>query len=487
MGQFKPMVKMETTEPSVELKLKKGGHVRMKKGGKSEHGHKKMATGGGAMGALAGTPALIGRPAVNAPVQTPGKPSMAARRKAMMAKPATTPPRQPFALPLVQEAQPMKKGGKAEGGKSDLAQDKAMIKKAFKQHDAQEHKGGKGTSLKLKKGGKMATGGVTNGQGGYAKGGIINTEGQGGIYRNTKMVTDKLDHSPAKTRGVKDGNGGGYATGGVAKSNAGGYKKGGSAKKAYATGGKVDSGRPVAMPQGRKRVPAPVAISQLAGTYKNGGRATPAQARLLKNNATENASAVRQSKAQSNEAYSKYQKKMAEGGVTDREREIFDDMSKGAYDRHYADEMAENEAMGEAILGAPKRALSVAEQEALHRAIKEGTRPNQFGIDLQGLRREMQKRGLSQRDIDNMLRGQGATTDYERNIFGKGDFKDRFQHEYLPWKGDFFSKEPEEVELPIYKGEPPKYQNLRGKGAITQTERSVTVSPAGKKRGGRAC
>ena len=37
--------------------------------------------------------------------------------------------------------------------KSDLAQDKAMIKKAFKQHDAQEHKGGKGTSLKLKKGG----------------------------------------------------------------------------------------------------------------------------------------------------------------------------------------------------------------------------------------------------------------------------------------------------------------------------------------------
>lgn len=40
-----------------------------------------------------------------------------------------------------------------EGMKSDVAQDKAMIKKAFKQHDAQEHKGGKGTSLKLKKGG----------------------------------------------------------------------------------------------------------------------------------------------------------------------------------------------------------------------------------------------------------------------------------------------------------------------------------------------
>ena len=37
--------------------------------------------------------------------------------------------------------------------KKDLAQDKAMIKKAIKQHDAQEHKGGKGTKLSLKKGG----------------------------------------------------------------------------------------------------------------------------------------------------------------------------------------------------------------------------------------------------------------------------------------------------------------------------------------------
>jgi hypothetical protein len=37
--------------------------------------------------------------------------------------------------------------------KKDTAQDKAMIKKAFKQHDKQEHKGGKGTTLKLKKGG----------------------------------------------------------------------------------------------------------------------------------------------------------------------------------------------------------------------------------------------------------------------------------------------------------------------------------------------
>jgi hypothetical protein len=44
-----------------------------------------------------------------------------------------------------------------EGGKSDMAQDKAMIKKAMKQHDAQEHKGGKGTKLTLKKGGVAKT------------------------------------------------------------------------------------------------------------------------------------------------------------------------------------------------------------------------------------------------------------------------------------------------------------------------------------------
>ena len=48
----------------------------------------------------------------------------------------------------------MAKGDSKEDMKMDMAQDKAMIKKAFKQHDAQEHKGGKGTTLKLAKGGK---------------------------------------------------------------------------------------------------------------------------------------------------------------------------------------------------------------------------------------------------------------------------------------------------------------------------------------------
>jgi len=47
-----------------------------------------------------------------------------------------------------------KEGGAMKSDmKMDKSQDKAMIKKAFKQHDAQEHKSGKGTKLALKKGG----------------------------------------------------------------------------------------------------------------------------------------------------------------------------------------------------------------------------------------------------------------------------------------------------------------------------------------------
>ena len=326
MGQFKPMVKMMTTEPTVELKLKKGGHVsmpKMKSGG-STGGHKKMADGGGALSAIAGTPALVGRPAVNAPVRAPGKPSMAARRKAMTAKPA------------------MKEGGESKAEhKAEMSKMKGL-EKELKSHESKPaSKGHKG----------LKTGGVANGQGGYKAGGIINTENQGGEYRNTKMHdAEKTTKTSGVTGGVKKGNGGGYKTGGVALGNDGGYKSGGKAKKAFATGGKVDSGAPVAMPQGRKKPSTPVSINQLSGTFKTGGKVTPAEGRLQKNFAAENKTAVKQAKAQSNEVYSKYQKKMADGGATE-------DLSKGAYDRHYANEKAENEAMRNAILGAPKRIM----------------------------------------------------------------------------------------------------------------------------------
>ena len=363
MGQFKPMVKMETTEPSVELKLKKGGKVAKKADGGM------MGSPMSAAGAMPpAMPARGGMPMAGSPM----KPSLAMRRRAMRGMPAGAGPAGPVgsaaSMQPSMSTPTMKKGGKAEGGKADMAQDKAMIKKAFKQHDMQEHKGGKGTSLKLKNGGMMsggkacATGGVVNGQGGYKKGGkvmmakggmagngIINTESQGGEYRDTLMHTAKPDNSPAKTGGVKNGNGGGFATGGVAKSNAGGFKKGGSAKKAFAAGGTVNSGRPVAMPQGRKPASKPVYINELAGTYKTGGKVTPAQGRLQKISDSENAPSFRAAKADSNEKYGPASKmKLKDGGNVD--------MSKGAYDKAIGPDESEMD-MARAIRGFPSKVM----------------------------------------------------------------------------------------------------------------------------------
>jgi hypothetical protein len=44
---------------------------------------------------------------------------------------------------------------KMESDKTDMTQDKALVKKAIKQHDTQQHKGSKGTKLKLKSGGSI--------------------------------------------------------------------------------------------------------------------------------------------------------------------------------------------------------------------------------------------------------------------------------------------------------------------------------------------
>jgi hypothetical protein len=223
-----------------------------------------------------------------------------------------------------------------------MGQDKAMIKKAFKQHDMQEHKGGKGTSLKLKHGGKMATGGVVNGQGGFKKGGaiaksgIINTEGQGGAYRDTKMHTAKPNNNSAPTGEVKLGNGGGYKKGGKIKGMMGGgmmgdgmmndgmptgYKKGGASKKHYATGGAVNnSGHAVAMP--KKAASRPVSNDRQSGTFKTGGSVTPAQKKEQSAFKAENATAMKQAKAYSNE---KYGRKMQSGGsVSDKEQKKLD-------------------------------------------------------------------------------------------------------------------------------------------------------------------
>lgn len=276
MGQFKPMVKMMTTEPSVELKLKKGGAVAKPK---------KMMNGG-VMGALSAAPAPVGVRGGMAPAARPSKPSMAARRAAMRGA--------PMGRPMM-----------AEGGESKAAHKAEMKKMASTEKKLEKH-----ASMPASKAHKgLKTGGVVMGQGGFKEGGAIYKDGiipekvseKGAkAYAKTKMHTAEGEHhTPKKTGEVVMGKPGGYKHGGMAKyakgggvegnvstskpgvtntttgevkkGNAGGYKKGGAPKKAYATGGSVnDSGRPVAYP--KKPVSQSVKNNLQSGTFKKGGK-----------------------------------------------------------------------------------------------------------------------------------------------------------------------------------------------------------------------
>lgn len=249
MGQFKPMVKMMTTEPTVELKLKKGGsatHHRMMKEGAKEGFKSVKKMDGGVMGALSRAPAPI-TPMGNVPAAR----AVAAKR------------------PMVRPAGVMrKKGGEVETPAMHAKEMKAIktVDTKLTKHAAapasKAHKGLKtGGVMKSTKPGEYKTGGVVNGQGGFKKGGSVPASG---IIKSetgkTKVVEAKPDTNTAPTGDVKMG-------------NAGGYKKGGASKKHFATGGrvdKIDTGRPVAMP--KKPPSKPVAISQLSGTFKKGGK-----------------------------------------------------------------------------------------------------------------------------------------------------------------------------------------------------------------------
>ena len=273
------MVKMETTEPSVILKLKKGGsaHKKMKSEASSGHKPMKKMMDGGVMGALANQPALVGGPA--APVQramAPRKPSMASRRRAMMAKPAMAKPSMPV----------MKKGGKACYAEGGVVASSGRIPVSASKKGAEKYVDGDISTAEhtTKTSGK--TGEVKN--------------GNGGGY---------------KTGGVVLGNGGGYkkggkacATGGVALGNAGGYKKGGASKKAYANGGSVqDEGKAVSMSQGNKKPSAPVSINKLSGTFKKGGNVS--SKKLQGYFDKENATSMKEAKSVLLDKYSPYQKK----------------------------------------------------------------------------------------------------------------------------------------------------------------------------------
>ena len=319
MGQFKPMVKMMTTEPTVELKLKKGGsaHKKMKHGGDASHKPMQKMMDGGVMGALSGaTPIIAGRTA--APVaRVPARPSMASRRKAMMAKAPTMPKRMMA-----------KDGGKACKDGGDVEKDlKAHASKPASKAHAGLKKGG----ACYKDGGKVeATRGVipvSASKKGAEK--YVSNISTAEYTTKTSGKTGDVKYGNGggyKTGGVVLGNGGGYkkggkacATGGVALGNAGGYKKGGASKKAYANGGSVnDEGKAISMPQGNKKPSSPVSISKLSGTFKKGGNVSSKELQGFFKK--ENATAMKESKAKLLDKYSPYQK--AGGGqVSDTEYE----------------------------------------------------------------------------------------------------------------------------------------------------------------------
>ena len=104
------------------------------------------------------------------------------------------------------KSKPMAKcaGGKMkEGGKADIAQDKAIVKKAFAMHDKQEHHGEKTDLSKLKKGGrsKKAVGSVKK----FKTGGSVTnvyeakkSSGDKDNIRKTKQIKPAVAAAPSK-------------------------------------------------------------------------------------------------------------------------------------------------------------------------------------------------------------------------------------------------------------------------------------------------
>ena len=211
MGQFKPMVKMMTDEPSVILKLKKGGKVAHKADG----GFMPMAS-------TQAAPMPMGMPARGglAPAASPMKPSLAMRRRAMMAgaRPA---------MPVAgMNPNMMKKGGKAES-KHEKHEEHEIhkLEKELKHHE-HEKDSKHGGKAHAKHGGKIHH---------KASGGAIDrdetkTTIEKGAKKFEKTKVDDGQHHDKHhgTKGIKDG-------------APAGYKHGGHAKKMhkFATGGAI--------------------------------------------------------------------------------------------------------------------------------------------------------------------------------------------------------------------------------------------------------
>ena len=183
MGQFKPMVKMMTDEPSVILKLKKGGKVHSKHEKHEEHGHKAMHH-------------MVHEEAEHG--HSPKKPSMAHRRKAM-------------------NPNLYKKGGK-------VAHEEHEIHKLEKELKHHEHEKASKAHHGLKKGGKVHH---------KSDGGKMDREetkttikGNAKKFENT-MVVDGSKHDKH------------HGTGQIKEGKPGGFKHGGHMKHHKSTGGAI--------------------------------------------------------------------------------------------------------------------------------------------------------------------------------------------------------------------------------------------------------
>ena len=394
MGQFKPMVKMETTEPSVILKLKKGGHVASAH--KDENGHTNMkgdafkakfsmdkaedgaapkkpsmadrrkamsgamlnSKKGGkvqkkAMGGVMGAPMAA---PMAAPAMDPRKAAMLkqmmARKTAMGGMGGAGAPAAPMPAPGGMPA--MKKGGKAMKH-DDAAQDRAMIKKAmagkkFAAGGTIEGNASKFVNTKVVDGDKKDTAKGTDGvkmgkPAGYKTGGTI--EGNAGKFVNTKVVDgDKTDTAKG--------------TGDVKMGKPAGYKKGGAIgweNRPANTGDHFDSAKGT----GEVR-------NGNAGGYKKGGAAKKHFATGGSVEDTGRAVAMPKrpvSKPVSNTNQSGTFKK---GGKVEKfdggsaGNDALQDLSNGGYDKTYQIQRNENERDRDAILGAPGRAYDAVKR-----------------------------------------------------------------------------------------------------------------------------
>ena len=209
-GGFSQMPKMITDEPSVILKLKKGGSAHHKHGGKhEEHGHKPMHK---AMGGMMDGMTLPARGGM-APAMAPKMGALAARRAAMKGMPT----------PL------MKKGGKAHkahGGevesKAEQHREDAKMAKIEKELKHHEHEKASKAHHGLKKGGHAKKH--------FAKGG--SAMGKEIDSFETKTTNEKGSKKFLQTE-MHDGEHHDkvHGTGMVKEGNAGGFKHGGKVHK----------------------------------------------------------------------------------------------------------------------------------------------------------------------------------------------------------------------------------------------------------------